>query len=104
MGNGNQCLNHPNFAQRQPAQSCGRWGSYDACQIERECTRRGIENPLTGLVHANLKATFAKQRQIKQVEMLTALQSVDLPLDGLYHYALNIAKLLPQLLSFTAQR
>lgn len=96
------------FAKRQPGQSWGSWGNYDARQIAHECARHGIENPLSGLTHVNLKAVFAKQRQIKQVGMSTALQIVGLPLDGSHHRglddAINIAKLLPQLFSLAAQR
>lgn len=96
------------FAQRQSGQCWGSWGSYDRKQIERECSRHGIADPLGALPHKNLKAIFAKRRKIKQVGMTTALQIVGLRLDGTHHRALddslNIAKLLPQLFSLEAQR
>lgn len=87
------------FAQLQTGYCWGSWGAYDRKQIERECTRHQISNPLIGLNHQNLKAAFAKGRKIKQVGMATALQIVGRPLDGMHHRglddALNIARLLP---------
>lgn len=87
------------FACRYSGESWGSWGAYDYRQIERECDRHGIENPLVGLAHINLKATFAKARKIKQVGMAAALQIVGLKLEGDHHRALadarNIARLLP---------
>ena len=80
-------------------QCWGSWGAYDRRQIERESARHGLADPLAGLPHVNLKATFAKARKIKQVGMATALQIVGLELEGEHHRALsdslNIAKLLP---------
>ncbi|MFC4275325.1 3'-5' exonuclease [Achromobacter aloeverae] len=77
----------------------GSWGSYDALQIQRDCARHGVPNPLAGLVHQNLKANFAKSRKIKQVGVVTALRIIGLPLEGVHHRglddALSIARLLP---------
>lgn len=79
--------------------SWGSWGKYDAKQLERDCARHGVENPLARLEHINLKRTFAKSRRIKEVGMARALQMVGLPLDGSHHRGLddarNIVKLLP---------
>ncbi len=87
------------FSRRYSGEYWGSWGAYDRRQIERECVRHGIENPLVGLSHINLKATFAKARKIKQVGMATALNIVELKLEGDHHRALmdaqNIARLLP---------
>ncbi len=87
------------FAGRHSGQYYGSWGAYDRRQIERECARHSIADPLAGLPHVNLKATFAKARKIKQVGMVTALQIAGLKLDGEHHRALadarNIARLLP---------
>lgn len=75
------------------------WGKYDAKQLERDCARHGIENPLARFEHINLKRQFAKARRIKEVGMARALQMVGLPLNGSHHRGLddarNIAKLLP---------
>ena len=75
------------------------WGNYDANQIARENARHGVADPLLGLEHHNLKAMFAKARNIKQVGMKTALEMVGLTLEGEHHRALsdasNIARLLP---------
>lgn len=66
----------------RPGSFWGNWGNYDRKQIERECARHDIANPLAELEHRNLKATFAKRRKIKQVGMATALQIAGLPLEG----------------------
>lgn len=86
----------------QPGCFWGSWGCYDRKQIERECARHGIADPLAELEHRNLKAVFAKRRKIKQVGMATALQIAGVPLEGAQHRglddALNIARLLPHIL------
>ena len=77
----------------------GSWGQYDFNQIARECERHGIDNPLDGFTHRNLKREFARTRKIKEVGMAKALQIAGLPLQGAHHRALddakNIARLLP---------
>lgn len=87
------------FSRRYTGECWGSWGAYDCRQIERECARHGIENPLVDMPHINLKGSFAKERSIKQVGMTTALQIVGLKLEGTHHRALadaqNIARLLP---------
>ncbi|MDE1715875.1 3'-5' exonuclease [Chromobacterium amazonense] len=96
------------FATRQVGQCWGSWGKYDARQIERECARHDVGDPLGRLQHVNLKASFAKRRRIKQVGMAKALQIVGLPLDGTHHRglddALNVARLLPYLWSEENER
>lgn len=87
------------FAQRYDGQYWGSWGAYDRRQILRESARHGLDEPLVGLPHQNLKAAFAKARKIKQVGMVTALRIAGLELEGEHHRALsdarNIARLLP---------
>lgn len=89
------------FAQRFNCQGAvwGSWGQYDRKQLTRECERHGIPDPLSGLVHVNMKRNFAKNRKIKEVGMVKALQLVNLPLNGTHHRGLddarNIAKLVP---------
>jgi inhibitor of KinA sporulation pathway (predicted exonuclease) len=77
----------------------GSWGAFDHRQLERECARKGLSNPLASLPHTNLKARFAKRLGIKQVGMAKALQLAGLPLLGAHHRgmddALNIARLMP---------
>ena len=77
----------------------GSWGTYDKKQIERECNRHQVENPLLDMHHENLKSSFAKNRKIKQVGMATALKIVGLSIEGEHHRAIsdafNIARLLP---------
>lgn len=91
------------FAKRQEGRLWGSWGNYDAHQVELECMRHKILQPLAGLKHVNLKAMFAKKRRIKQVGMTKALQIAGLELEGVQHRglddALNIARLLPELFS-----
>jgi inhibitor of KinA sporulation pathway (predicted exonuclease) len=76
----------------------GSWGVSDRKQIDQECVRHGLGNPLGDLVHRNLKAEFARRRKIKQVGMAMALQIVGLVREGAQHRALddalNIARLL----------
>jgi inhibitor of KinA sporulation pathway (predicted exonuclease) len=77
----------------------GSWGNYDKKQVERECDRHQVENPLLDIPHENLKSSFAKNRKIKQVGMATALKIVGLSMKGEHHRAIsdafNIVQLLP---------
>lgn len=75
------------------------WGQYDRKQIERECVRHGIGNPL-GLEHQNAKRLFAKAQKIgKEIGMAKACELAQLKLKGTHHRGLddacNIARLLP---------
>lgn len=87
------------FAAKQPGHVWTSWGAYDRHQIELECARHGIADPLSGFRHQNLKASFAKARKIKQTGMSAALQIVGLEMEGDRHRALadacNIARMLP---------
>jgi inhibitor of KinA sporulation pathway (predicted exonuclease) len=89
------------FAQRFCCQEAiwGSWGQYDRKQLTRDCDRHGISDPLSGLMHVNLKRQFAKNRKIKEVGMAKALQLTGLPLSGTHHRGIddarNIAKLIP---------
>jgi inhibitor of KinA sporulation pathway (predicted exonuclease) len=86
------------IAQFNGLTSWGSWGAYDRKQIERECRRHRVANPLQDIPHENLKSNFAKNRKIKQVGMATALKIVGLSIEGEHHRAisdaLNIARLL----------
>jgi inhibitor of KinA sporulation pathway (predicted exonuclease) len=75
------------------------WGAYDRKQIDRDCTRHGITDPLY-MEHQNAKRLFAKAQKIgKEVGMAKACQLVGLTLEGTHHRALddalNVARLLP---------
>lgn len=89
------------FSKQYNGGAWGSWGAYDRRQIERECTRHSIENPLAGIPHLNLKATFAKTRKIKQVGMATALKITGLNLIGDHHRALSDARNIVQLLPWS---
>jgi len=79
----------------------GSWGRYDLKQIDRDCLRHDVMNPLINWQHINLKREFAKSRKIKEVGMRKALEMSNLPLLGAPHRglddAVNIAKLLPMI-------
>lgn len=83
----------------------GSWGVYDRNQIERESCNYRVKNPVREIRHENLKANFAKNRRIKQVGMVRALQIIGLPMVGDHHRAisdaLNIARMLPECLRST---
>jgi inhibitor of KinA sporulation pathway (predicted exonuclease) len=79
----------------------GSWGAFDQRQLDRECVRKGLRNPLTSLPHTNLKAHFAKRRRIRQVGMAKALEIVGLPLLGQHHRGLDDARNIAQLLHYT---
>jgi inhibitor of KinA sporulation pathway (predicted exonuclease) len=80
----------------------GSWGDFDRKQLDRECSRKRIENPLGEIPHANLKAGFAKRRGGRQVGMSKALEIAGLELVGKHHRglddAVNIARLIPHAL------
>lgn len=79
----------------------GSWGQYDFKQIERDCLRHDLINPLLNWEHINLKREFARSRKIKEVGMRKALEMTGLPLLGSHHRglddAINIAHLLPKI-------
>ncbi len=79
----------------------GSWGAFDQRQLDRECSRKGLRNPLTSLPHTNLKAQFAKRRRIRQVGMAKALEIVGLPLLGQHHRGLDDARNIAQLLPYS---
>jgi inhibitor of KinA sporulation pathway (predicted exonuclease) len=93
------------FAQLHTNGQCwGSWGAYDRRQIERECVRHTLAYPLPDLRHENLKALFAKDREMKQVGMHMALKLANLEPLGEHHRALsdaiNISRLLPFIANF----
>jgi len=88
------------FVQLQPTEGtiwCS-WGAYDLRQIERDCARHGIVDPIA-LPHQNAKRLFAKAQRIgKEVGMAKAIELVGLTREGAHHRALddalNVARLL----------
>jgi inhibitor of KinA sporulation pathway (predicted exonuclease) len=92
------------FADRRrgPDAVWASWGAYDRKQLERDCARHTIENPLA-LPHQNLKWLFAKRQRIGgEIALSTACQLTKIKLEGVYHRALddaiNTAHLLPWIL------
>ena len=75
------------------------WGDYDRKQLERDCARHSIANPLE-LPHQNLKRLFAKRQRIGgELALAAACQLAKIKLEGTQHRALddaiNTAHLLP---------
>jgi inhibitor of KinA sporulation pathway (predicted exonuclease) len=75
----------------------GSWGDYDRNQFTRQCRSFGIPYPF-GPDHTNIKKRFAQLHDLeKGVGMATALQMLDLPLEGTHHRggddAANIARI-----------
>ncbi len=78
------------------------YGAYDLNQLNRQCSREGVEMPLSSQ-HLNVKALFALKHRLQQpVGMATSLKMLDTSLEGTHHRgvddARNIAKILRQLL------
>jgi inhibitor of KinA sporulation pathway (predicted exonuclease) len=78
------------------------WGAYDLKQIERECARHAISEPLR-LPHRNAKQLFARHQHLKKpTDLAGACQLAGIKLEGSYHRALddamNTARLLPWVL------
>lgn len=78
------------------------WGAYDLRQIERDCARHAVQNPLR-LPHQNAKQLFAKRQRLNNPKDLAgACGLAKIGLEGRYHRALddavNTARLLPWIL------
>jgi len=87
---------------REPSVVWASWGAYDRKQLERDCARHRIGNPLE-LPHQNLKRLFATRQRIgSELALATACQLAKIKLEGTYHRALddaiNTAHLLPWIL------
>ncbi len=87
------------FAAKHPGRIWGSWGAADLNSLNRDCAHHGVESPLQGWCHRNLKKEWAKGRKIRQVGMAMALQLSNIVLEGPRHRALsdvlNIVRLLP---------
>ncbi len=74
------------------------WGQYDANQIERDCLRAGMNNPLT-IPHVNAKKEFSKLRGIrKRVGLKKAVEICHCKWLGNHHRAVDDARNLVQVL------
>jgi inhibitor of KinA sporulation pathway (predicted exonuclease) len=87
---------------RRPSAVWASWGDYDRKQLERDCARHSIANPLE-LPHQNLKRLFSKRQRIGgALALATACQLAKIKLEGTFHRALddaiNTAHLLPWIL------
>ena len=77
----------------------GSWGDYDKNQVERECQRAKIPNPMPHR-HLNVKKEFTAALALKKKPgMAEALRIAGLTLEGTHHRGIddarNIARLLP---------
>lgn len=76
------------------------WGAADLKSLNADCAHHGLESPLAGWTHRNLKKEWAKARKINQVGMKKALELDKIALEGTHHRALddvlNIVKLMPR--------
>jgi len=84
---------------REAGATWASWGKWDARQIERDCARHGVPDPLQ-LEHQNAKRLFAKAQKIgKEVGLAKACELAGLTFAGTHHRALddaqNVARLLP---------
>lgn len=85
------------FATRHSSRTWGSWGAADLKSLNHDCAHHGLESPLAGWEHRNIKKEWAKARKIKQVGMKKALEIARIDLEGPHHRALsdvlNIVKL-----------
>ena len=83
------------------------YGDYDRKQFEKNCQSHQVNYPF-GPRHINVKTLFALMRALpSEVGMVTALEMMNLPLEGTHHRggddAWNIARILGMLLRFSAK-
>lgn len=98
------------FAAKHSGQTWGSWGNSDINSFSRDCAHNGVESPLKGWTHRNLKKEWSAPRRAiirekygpkakKRAGMERALEIAGIALEGTHHRALadvlNIAKLLP---------
>ncbi len=98
------------FSSKHPGETTwGSWGNADINSLNFDCAHHGVESPLKGWTHRNLKKEWSTPRReiirekyggkAKQAGMARALEIAGIPLEGPHHRALsdvlNIAKLLP---------
>src|SRR5258708_8139512 len=73
------------------------WGAYDLRQFQTDCQRHNIPFPPQFEQHINLKAKFARLKNVKPCGMKAALGMFNLPLTGTHHRGIddarNIAKI-----------
>lgn len=79
------------------------WGDYDRKQIQRDCARHHVVNPMP-LVHINLKAVDAKMgKQRKQRGLKRAVGHYKLSFPGTLHRACDDAKAVSMVLQAMAK-
>ncbi len=85
-----------------PSRVWASYGAYDMNQFRKQCTDQDRGYPF-GATHFNVKSLFAIKHRLKQeVGMATALEMLQLELEGTHHRgvddARNIAKILQTLI------
>lgn len=69
------------------------WGQYDYNQLENECRRNGIRNPLAGIPHVNLKGVEAALRgRSRQIGLDRAIEAAGLEWEGTHHRGIDDAQ------------
>lgn len=87
-----------------PNRLWGSWGLYDRTMFQQQCARMGVRYPFSDR-HMNIKSLFARTiTRRERVGMETALQLLDLRLEGRHHRgvddAWNIARILSTILKY----
>ena len=88
------------FANLHPGKTWASWGGGDLKMIERDCAYHGVENPLAGWAHRNLKVEYHKAKpkikKLPHVGMKRAMVELGIPQEGAHHRALpdalNVAR------------
>lgn len=82
------------------------WGDYDRKQFLRDCTLHGYPYPFGD--HFNLKEAFRRTYNVRNAGLDTALQFLNIPLEGIHHRgkddALNISKILRVMRPYLTQK
>ena len=78
------------------------WGAYDRSQFEQDCRRHHVSIPSSFANHLNVKKAFQVWQACGSCDLPTALNKLDLTLDGTHHRGIddarNIAKIAARLL------
>ncbi len=68
------------------------WGVYDLNQFRRDCERHKMQLPESFQRHINLKQDFAQILDVKKCGMSTALELLNLSLEGTHHRGIDDAR------------
>lgn len=82
----------------EPFRFCS-WGGFDQRQLEQDCERHRLTlpKPFEAVHHLNLKRLFAEWKSGRQMGMATALEMLEIPLEGMHHRGIDDARNLAKL-------